>query len=139
MPCCATTPRHCRPVQSPTADTARQTDGGGVARALRDHSRRPGPGTRAVGLDAAGALSRDRNALQQELPSRRALARGAPARVFAPEGAPAPSAVGSSGAGGVQKGGLLAAVNAAGAAHPDKRITSWSEDEARIGQKGRVC
>ena len=24
-------------------------------------------------------------------------------------------------------------------AHPDKRITLWFEDEARIGQKGRVC
>jgi hypothetical protein len=33
----------------------------------------------------------------------------------------------------------LAAVNAAIAAHPDKRITLWFQDEARIGQKGRVC
>jgi transposase len=33
----------------------------------------------------------------------------------------------------------VAAVNQARAAHPDKRITLWFEDEARIGQKGRVC
>lgn len=33
----------------------------------------------------------------------------------------------------------MAAVNEARAAHPDKRITLWFQDEARIGQKGRVC
>ena len=30
-------------------------------------------------------------------------------------------------------------VNLARAAHPGKRITLWFQDEARIGQKGRVC
>jgi hypothetical protein len=33
----------------------------------------------------------------------------------------------------------LAAANRAREAHSDKRITLWFEDEARIGQKGRVC
>jgi hypothetical protein len=38
-----------------------------------------------------------------------------------------------------QKRGLSIAVDAAKQAHSDKRITLWFEDEARIGQKGRVC
>jgi transposase len=37
------------------------------------------------------------------------------------------------------QGGLLVAVDAARQAHPDKRITLWFQDEARVGQKGRVC
>jgi hypothetical protein len=35
--------------------------------------------------------------------------------------------------------GLSAAVDVAKQAYPDRRITPWFEDEARIGQKGRVC
>jgi hypothetical protein len=30
-------------------------------------------------------------------------------------------------------------VQAVGAAHPGKRVTLWCQDEARVGQKGRVC
>jgi hypothetical protein len=35
--------------------------------------------------------------------------------------------------------GLQAALDAACAAHPDKRLTLWFQDEARFGQNGRVC
>ena len=30
-------------------------------------------------------------------------------------------------------------MEAVGAAHPGKRVTLWCQDEARVGQKGRVC
>ena len=30
-------------------------------------------------------------------------------------------------------------MQAVGAAHPGKRVTLWCQDEARVGQKGRVC
>jgi len=37
------------------------------------------------------------------------------------------------------KGGLQAALDGARAEHSDKRLTLWFMDEARFGQKGRVC
>src|SRR5688572_9038649 len=37
------------------------------------------------------------------------------------------------------QGGLQAALDAARAAHLGKRLTLWFHDEARFGQKGRVC
>ena len=30
-------------------------------------------------------------------------------------------------------------MRAAAAAHPDERVTLWFQDEARVGQKGRLC
>ena len=35
--------------------------------------------------------------------------------------------------------GLRAAVTTAAAAHPGKRLQLWFQDEARAGNKGRVC
>jgi transposase len=63
----------------------------------------------------------------------------APARAVAAKGAADPPEGGSGGAGGVRKGGLQAALDAACAAHPEHRLTLWFQDEARLGQKGRVC
>ena len=37
------------------------------------------------------------------------------------------------------KRGLRAALKAAAAAHPDKHLQLWFQDEARVGNKGRVC
>ena len=39
---------------------------------------------------------------------------------------------------GVCKRGLQAALDAARAAHPEKRLSLWFQDEARFGHKGRV-
>ena len=62
-------------------------------------------------------------------PSRPVLAEGA---TVAPQGR-------CRGAGSVQKKGLREALKAAAAAHPGKRLQLWFEDEARVGNKGRVC
>ncbi|HEY5639873.1 MAG TPA: IS630 family transposase [Dehalococcoidia bacterium] len=62
-------------------------------------------------------------------PSRAVLAEGS---AVAPEGR-------SGGARGVQKRGLGEALKAAAAAHPKKRLELWFQDEARVGNKGRVC
>jgi transposase len=43
------------------------------------------------------------------------------------------------GARGFCKGGLQAALDEARAEHTGKRLTLWFMDEARFGQKGRVC
>ena len=50
-----------------------------------------------------------------------------------------PSEDGPGGAGSLQKGGLADRVAAVAAQHPDKRIELWFADEARVGNKGRVC
>jgi hypothetical protein len=55
------------------------------------------------------------------------------------EGAAVAPEGGRGGARGVRKGGLQAALDDARAAHTDKRLTLWFMDEARFGQKGRVC
>ena len=62
-------------------------------------------------------------------PSRAVLAEG-PA--VAPKGRPG-------GARGIQKRGLGKALKAAAAAHPRKRLELWFQDEARVGNKGRIC
>src|SRR4029453_19183135 len=67
------------------------------------------------------------------------VARGAADGVLAAEGTPMPPAFGPGSAGSLQKRGLLGAIDLARRTYPDKRITLWFEDEARIGQKGRVC
>ena len=38
-----------------------------------------------------------------------------------------------------KKGGLRDILKATAAAHPDKRLQLWFQDEARVGNKGRVC
>ena len=38
-----------------------------------------------------------------------------------------------------QKGGFRTALKEIGARHPDKRLQLWFQDEARVGNKGRVC
>ena len=40
---------------------------------------------------------------------------------------------------GLQKGGLADQVAPIAAQHPDKRVELWFTDEARVGNKGRVC
>jgi transposase len=55
------------------------------------------------------------------------------------EGAAVAPKGGCGSARGVCKGGLQAALDEARAEHSDKRLTLWFMDEARFGQKGRVC
>ena len=38
-----------------------------------------------------------------------------------------------------KKGGFRDILKATAAAHPDKRLQLWFQDEARVGNKGRVC
>ena len=59
--------------------------------------------------------------------------------IFPPEGAPEPPAKGRRSAGALQKRGLRDILKATAAAHPDKRLQLWFQDEARVGNKGRVC
>ena len=58
--------------------------------------------------------------------------------IFPPEGAPEPPAKGRRSAGALQKRGLRDILKATAAAHPDKRLQLWFQDEARVGNKGRV-
>ena len=59
--------------------------------------------------------------------------------IFPPEGAPEPPAKGRRSAGALQKRGLRDILKETAAAHPDKRLQLWFQDEARVGNKGRVC
>jgi hypothetical protein len=79
------------------------------------------------------------DALAQALPPGQHVARGAPPRLLAAEGAAGAPAIRRPRAGSVRQRGLQAALDAAAAAHPDKRISLWFQDEARVGQKGRTC
>jgi len=65
-------------------------------------------------------------------------------RASAPGAVPSKGALGSSeersqGPGRLSKKGLLDALSAAVEAHPDKTIRLYFQDEARVGQKGRLC
>ena len=57
----------------------------------------------------------------------------APARLLAAAPPPARGARRPGGAGGVQKGGLQAEVDAVAAAHPGAAVTLWAQDEHRLG------
>ena len=96
----------------------------------RDGVWRLDPG-RSVPL-AGGALRRDLPPLEHDPGS---TADG----IFPPEGAPEPPAKGRRSAGALQKRGLRDILKATAAAHPDKRLQLWFQDEARVGNKGRVC
>ncbi len=78
-------------------------------------------------------------ALRQDLPPLEYDAGPTADGIFAPEGAPGPPAKGRPSAGALQKRGLGDILKAAAAAHPDKRLQPWFQDEARVGNKGRVC
>jgi transposase len=56
-----------------------------------------------------------------------------------PKGALGSSEERSKSASRLSKKGLLEALNAAVEAHPDKTIRLYFQDEARVGQKGRLC
>src|SRR4028118_1734587 len=88
---------------------------------------RPPPPTGGAGAGARG---------QAEAPARPVAAEGA---ALAPEGAALAPEGGCGGARGVRQGGLQAALDDARAEHAGKRLTLWFMDEARFGQKGRVC
>ncbi len=78
-------------------------------------------------------------AVRQDLPPLQHDAGVAPPGVLAAEGASGACQGRRRSAGGVQKNGRRAALNAAAAAHPGKRLQLWFQDQARIGNKGRVC
>ena len=81
----------------------------------------------------------DGRALRQELPPLQPDQGAAAHGLYAPEGAPGAPQARREGAGALPKRGLRAALRAAEAAHPDKRLQLWFQDEARVGNKGRVC
>lgn len=80
-----------------------------------------------------------RGAVRQDLPSVEHDASAATARLLSAEGTALSPQARRGGADGLQKGGLCDQVAAITARHPDKRIELWFEDEARVGNKGRVC
>jgi hypothetical protein len=90
-------------------------------------------------LDAGGPVPLAEGATRQDVSSVEHEPGAAPARLLAPEGAALPPQAGRGGARGLQKGGLVERVAAVAAQHPDKRIELWFADEARVGNKGRVC
>ena len=78
-------------------------------------------------------------ALRQDLPPLEHDPGSTADGIFPPEGAPEPPAKGPRSAGALQKRGLRDILKATAAAHPDKRLQLWFQDEARVGNKGRVC
>ena len=81
----------------------------------------------------------DRGAFRQKLSPLEHDAGAAPNGVLAPEGAPRAPEARRKSPGALRKKGLRAALKAAAAAHPGKHLQLWFQDEARIGNKGRVC
>ena len=78
-------------------------------------------------------------ALRQDLPPLEHDPGSTADGIFPPEGAPEPPAKGRRSAGALQKRGLRDILKATAAAHPDKRLQLWFQDEARVGNKGRGC
>ena len=76
---------------------------------------------------------------RQDLPPFQHDPGAATAGFLAPEGTTGASAKRPRSAGALQKKGLRTALKAAAEAHPDKRLELWFQDEARLGNKGRVC
>jgi transposase len=100
-----------------------------------------GPDVEATGL-SAWTLSELCREVEERWGVVPPLAHGqadAPARLVVAEGTAVAPEGGCGSARGVCKRGLQAALDDARAEHTDKRLTLWFMDEARFGQKGRVC
>ena len=90
-------------------------------------------------LDPGRSVPLAGGALRQDLPPLEHDPGSTADGIFPPEGAPEPPAKGRRSAGALQKRGLRDILKATAAAHPDKRLQLWFQDEARVGNKGRVC
>ena len=90
-------------------------------------------------LDPGRSVPLAGGALRQDLPPLEHDPGSTADGIFPPEGAPEPPAKGRRSAGALQKRGLRDILKATAAAHPDKRLQLWFQDEARVGSKGRVC
>jgi len=90
-------------------------------------------------LDARRSVPLDGRPFRQDVPPFEHDAGAVPNGVCAPEGAPGAPAARYKRPGAVRKKGLRAALKAAAAAHPGKHLQLWFQDEARVGNKGRVC
>src|SRR3712207_1307721 len=90
-------------------------------------------------MDLADPVRGDRRALRQNVASGQPVAHRAAAGPVQAEDAAQSSAGQCQGAGGLSKKGLRNALKAAAAAHPERRLQLWFQDEARIGQKGRTA
>ena len=122
-----------------TAEAAPERGAGG--RACRGDPARPrSGGGRGLRLDTGRSLRVARGASWQDLPPFEHDAGAATDGLLARDrrGLPMPRA-GPRGAGAPQKGRLAERVAAAATEHPDKRVELWFEDEARVGNRGRVC
>ena len=128
----AVRPAQARPPAASQRGGAGGPDGAGVPRP------RSGAGRR-LGLDAGRPVRLARDALRQAVPPVQPVAGAqAPRPVAAEDPARAPPGRPES-PGALQKKGLRDALRAAAEAHPGKRIALWFMDEARVGQKGRLC
>ena len=126
-----TTVQAVRGLLAAAADGRRGSGAGGGhhrrGRSLSATGFAPGPGP----ICAAGW----RSALRQDLPPLEHDPGSTADGIFPPEGAPEPPAKGRRSAGALQKRGLRDILKATAAAHPDKRLQLWFQDEARVGNK----
>jgi hypothetical protein len=81
----------------------------------------------------------DFRAVRQDHAPGQRRATSAPHGSVAPEGPPGSPSGGPQGPAAVQKKDLRDALITAAQDHPDKRIRLFFQDEARVGQKGRLC
>src|SRR5919202_3336738 len=126
-----------RPAQAGTAPAAERGRAGRPGGAGL-HRTRPGAG-RHGGVDARRPGRLARGALLLGVRPVQSVTRAEASRPVAAEGPAGPSGGRSGGPGALQKKGLRDALKAAAEAHPDKRVVLWFMDEARVGQKGRLC
>jgi transposase len=80
-----------------------------------------------------------REALRQDVPPLQPVAGAQAAGDVAPEDPARPPRGRPEGSGALPKKGLRDALASAAAANPGKRLSLFFQDEARIGQKGRLC
>jgi len=132
--------RDCRAVQSASpgtqAQAKRRADGG-------IEGGRTGRARSGIGQNRAVTHRRfvpvGGGALGRQLQRDRDAAAVVVAPPVAPQGPAAPSANRRKGAASLQKGGFAAPLSEIAQAHPEaERFEIWSQDEARVGQKGRT-
>src|SRR5215203_2062405 len=126
-----------RPAQARPTRAAERGGAGGPGRA-RLRRTRPGAGRRRR-LDAGRPGPLARGPLRQGVPPVQPLAGAQAPRPVAAEDPSRPSRGRPGGPGALRKKGLRDALRAAAEARPGKRIALWFMDEARVGQKGRLC
>jgi transposase len=126
------------PSQAGAATASKRGRAGGLAGA---HPARAGSGARRLpAMDLAALVPLDRSTLRQAAaPGQLVADRARRARPLSAEDATRAPASRSESPDGVRQRGLRRAVAGAAEAHPERQITLWFMDEARVGQKGRTA